>query len=181
MNQKSTTPRIYVASLSDYNAGRLHGRWIDANQSAEQIQDCISQMLAQSKEPHSEEWAIHDYEGFGSLRISESEDLKSIAEVALLLDKHGELFGRLVEHLGGLSELEYAKRHMDEGYYGSFRNLEEYVEQFIDDCYGDAVKGLPDFMRYHIDYARIGNDFEIGGDIFTIQFDGNVHVFSSNF
>jgi hypothetical protein len=25
-----TTPRIYVASLADYNAGRLHGSWLDA-------------------------------------------------------------------------------------------------------------------------------------------------------
>ena len=27
-------PRIYVASLPDYNAGRPHGRWIDAAQDA---------------------------------------------------------------------------------------------------------------------------------------------------
>ena len=31
------SPRIYVACLAAYNAGRLHGRWIDANQSAEDI------------------------------------------------------------------------------------------------------------------------------------------------
>ena len=30
-------PRIYVASLSDYNAGRLHGSWLDAAQSAEAL------------------------------------------------------------------------------------------------------------------------------------------------
>lgn len=34
----SDGPRIYVASLSDYNAGTLHGKWIDADQSAEDIQ-----------------------------------------------------------------------------------------------------------------------------------------------
>jgi hypothetical protein len=27
---KKRGPRIYVASLSDYNAGRLHGVWLEA-------------------------------------------------------------------------------------------------------------------------------------------------------
>ena len=29
------TPRIYVADLAAYNAGRLHGVWIDATQDVE--------------------------------------------------------------------------------------------------------------------------------------------------
>ena len=56
------SPRIYVASLSDYNAGRLHGRWIDATQSADTIREELSQMLAESQEPIAEEWAIHAYD-----------------------------------------------------------------------------------------------------------------------
>ena len=32
-----STPRIYVACLAAYNNGRLHGRWIDADQSVEDI------------------------------------------------------------------------------------------------------------------------------------------------
>jgi len=31
------TPRIYVACLAAYNAGKLHGEWIDADQDAEAI------------------------------------------------------------------------------------------------------------------------------------------------
>ena len=30
-------PRIYAASLSDYNNGRLHGAWIDSDQDREAI------------------------------------------------------------------------------------------------------------------------------------------------
>jgi len=55
----AATPRIYVASLADYNAGRLHGRWIDADRPAEAIREQIAQMLAESKAPVAEEWAIH--------------------------------------------------------------------------------------------------------------------------
>lgn len=36
-------PRIYVASLSDYNSGNLHGRWIDAAQDAGDLHTAISE------------------------------------------------------------------------------------------------------------------------------------------
>ena len=40
------TPRIYVACLAAYNAGRLHGEWIDADQDADVIHEEIQEMLA---------------------------------------------------------------------------------------------------------------------------------------
>lgn len=45
---RTDTPRIYVASLSDYNAGTLHGRWIDATQDADGIRADVEEMLAAS-------------------------------------------------------------------------------------------------------------------------------------
>ncbi len=90
------TPRIYVASLADYNSGRLHGRWIDAGQSAEAIREQIAEMLAESKEPIAEEWAIHDYEGFGDLGLSEWQDIDKVAEVAFLIGEHGPVFASLL-------------------------------------------------------------------------------------
>jgi len=58
-----------------YNNGKLHGRWIDATQGESAIRDEIQEMLSESPEPNAEEWAIHDYEGFGQIRLSESEDI----------------------------------------------------------------------------------------------------------
>ncbi len=63
-----TSPRIYVACLAAYNAGRLHGVWIEAEQSPEDIWSEVADMLAVSPEPCAEEWAIHDHEGFGALQ-----------------------------------------------------------------------------------------------------------------
>ncbi|MCX5644494.1 MAG: antirestriction protein ArdA [Phycisphaerae bacterium] len=94
------TPRTYVASLADYNAGHLHGRWIDADQPAETIREQIAQMLAESKEPIAEEWTIHDYENFGDLRLSEFEDIDRIAETAYLMTEHGSVFASLLAYLG---------------------------------------------------------------------------------
>ena len=81
LTRNENTPRIYVASLADYNAGRLHGRWIDADQSPDAIREQIGQMLAGSKEPIAEDWAIHDYESFGDLRLSEFEDVDQIVNI----------------------------------------------------------------------------------------------------
>lgn len=46
------SPRIYVASLSDYNNGVLHGAWIDAEQDAEDIAAEVAEMLRGSKYPN---------------------------------------------------------------------------------------------------------------------------------
>lgn len=72
--------RIYVASLADYNAGRLHGVNITIDgQDVEEIQEAVQAMLAESREPIAEEWAIHDYEGFGNYQVGEWEDFRTIA------------------------------------------------------------------------------------------------------
>jgi len=41
---------IYIADLAAYNAGRLRGRWIDANQSPEELGDEVKNMLLESPE-----------------------------------------------------------------------------------------------------------------------------------
>lgn len=58
-----TPPLIYVASLADYNNGRLHGVWIRADSDPEAIGLAIQAMLAASPEPRAEEWAVHASEG----------------------------------------------------------------------------------------------------------------------
>lgn len=176
---KEVTPRIYVASLADYNAGRLLGRWIDADQAAECIREQIAEMLAESRQLVAEEWAIHDYEGFGSLRLGEFEDLERVADAACVIAEHGPLFAALVNHFGGLEYNEQARQYLEDGYCGAFDSLADYAEQLIEDCYGSLLNDLPDFIRYHIDYERIGDDMELSGDIFTVELGGVVHVFHS--
>lgn len=175
-----TTPRIYVASLADYNAGHLLGRWVDANQSVERIREQISEVLRESAEPIAEEWAIHDYDNFGELRLSEFEDLECVAEVARLVDEHGPVFAALANHFGGMSNIADARRCMEEGYRGAFDSVAEYAEEFLTDCYADLLNKLPGFIRYRIDFQGIADDFEMGGDIFTFSCGGKVHVFDGH-
>ena len=177
---KSTVPRIYVASLADYNAGRLLGKWIDAAQPAENIHAEISAMLKTSPETIAEEWAIYEYEGFGTLRLGESESIENVAEVAELIEEHGLIFAELIANFGGPGGLEEAKRYMEDGYGGVYDRLEDFVANHVKDCYGDVLDDLPEFLRHHIDYDGIAHDMELGGDIFTIELDGQVHVFWGN-
>ena len=55
MSTTTISPRIYVACLASYNAGKLYGRWIDANQDADDIQSEVDAMLAASPAPDAEE------------------------------------------------------------------------------------------------------------------------------
>src|SRR5262245_53299918 len=101
--------RIYVASLADYNAGTLLGRWIDTDKGEEHIWDEIKSLLADSREPVAEEWAIHDCEGFGSLSLSEYADIATVARLSQLIQEHGPVFAELVGYLGGTDSIDEAE------------------------------------------------------------------------
>lgn len=188
------TPRIYVASLSDYNAGVLHGCWIDAAD-ADTIQEEVAAMLRESAHPNTtcdcpdcdgegcdecndtgevptaEEWAIHDSEGFGPLTISEHESFEDVAAYAAGIEEHGEAWAAYVDHQGGL---EYADGFEDD-YCGEYGSEQDYAEQLIDDCYNlDEMMGS---LAYYFDYEKFSHDLFIGDNYSIDAPGGNVWVF----
>jgi Antirestriction protein (ArdA) len=86
-HEPAAGPQIWVGSLSDYNNGVLHGTWLDAARAPEEIQADIQAMLeasplaAETGQP-AEEWGIFDYQGFGSFRLHEHEDLEVVSRIA---------------------------------------------------------------------------------------------------
>ncbi|GAA4104817.1 antirestriction protein ArdA [Streptomyces hundungensis] len=78
--------QIYAACLAAYNNGILHGEWIDATQDPDSIGHEIQLMLERSPIPGAEEFAIHDYDGFGGLDLGEYESLADLHAIALALD-----------------------------------------------------------------------------------------------
>jgi hypothetical protein len=72
--------RIYVSHLAAYNNGKLHGVWINACDDINEIWEQIKAMLNASPEGFAEEYAIHDYEGFGGYALSEHEDIEATHE-----------------------------------------------------------------------------------------------------
>ena len=170
---QSVTPRIYVADLSAYNSGVLHGAWIEAAQDPDDIHAEIQAMLAKSPEPIAEDWGLFDYEGFGSVRLSEYEDIAHVAEMADLIVKHGDLAAEVIAHTSTVDE---AREMLDEQYQGSFENIEDWAAQYLDDT--GALKDMPASLKYYFHYEMFARDCEINGEITSIETsDGQVHVF----
>lgn len=154
-------PKIYVACLAAYNNGYLHGEWIDANQEAWAIYDEIAKMLKASPIPEAEEWAIHDYEDFEGVRISEYAGIESVAEKAVFIVKHGKLGAELIAHFGELGE---ARDAINDRYHGTFSSLADYVQDITEEC-----TAIPDSLRFYIDWQAMARDWEMSGDLFTVQ------------
>jgi antirestriction protein len=125
------TPRIYAACLASYNNAQLHGEWIDCDQDSDDIMAEIKTMLSNSpmaKIQTCEEWAIHDYEGFEGIKISEHESIERVTELAAAIAEHGEAFAAYVEYYGSERIEDFEERYV--GCYKSKKDCaEEYYEE----------------------------------------------------
>lgn len=163
--------KIYVADLAAYNNGKLHGVWIDALAEPEDSHKQIAKMLSNSPEGFSEEYAIHDHEGFGEYQLSEYEGIESAHEIACFIAEHTEIGGELLSHFCG--DLDEARKAMDEQYAGLYVSLADYAKELTEDSID-----VPERIAAYVDYDRMGRDMTLSGDIFKIEkFFGEVHIF----
>lgn len=180
--EQAVTPKIYVASLSDYNDGRLFGRWIDADQTPEELYAVVKSMLEASPMPYAEEWGIFDYEGFGPLRIDEYEDFHTVSMLANGVAEHGEAFAHWVDLTGERDE--DTVTNFQSSYLGCFESIEAYAESLLEDLgYKDMIQPpLPEFLQPYvsIDIESLARDLELSGDVMTAEGGKGVYVFSSN-
>lgn len=176
--QPELEPRIYVASLSDYNAGRLHGDWIDAAQGPEAIHAAISAMLARSREPVAEEWAIHDYENFGPLRLGEWESIEHISALGLGIAEHGQAFAAWADLIGS-SEWDDLLGDFEDHYMGRWSSEVEYAENLLEDMGIDLQELGPEFLRPYIsvDLDAFARDLRQDDTFIRNPPDGWVYVF----
>jgi antirestriction protein len=166
--------RIYVACLASYNAGTLHGEWIDIEgKDYAEVMEEIQAILKASPEQDAEEWAIHDHEGFDGLDVSEYHDIQELVDYSEAITKSGhdpELISGVMDNLGiGVSE---AIEYISDNYCGQYDSLEDWAEGSLD----DMLSALPESLRGYFDYASYARDFELDGRIFTIENGRNVHV-----
>lgn len=162
------TPKIYVTSLSDYNAGILHGKWIELSfLDADDIQEEINKMLAESKQEDAEEWAIHGFEDMPN--IGEFENLKTIAEIAENIEKHGEAYLAAWNYYSNNDD---ALDAVTDRYHGEWASFEEYAEHFLEDCGG--LSEVPEHLQAYIDIEHYARDLEYG---YTVVESSNYTVF----
>ena len=164
------TPQIYVACLAAYNSGYIHGRWVDAMQGVDGIYEDINGMLADSPVEDAEEWALHDYSGFGSTRIEEYESIETVVNIAEFINGHGELGSTLL----GEYSIDDAQRFLDDHYHGSWDSEVDFAQSMFEECYSDAI---PDYLAGYFDHEAFSRDLFIN-DYFSVEAQGQTHVFS---
>lgn len=163
--------RIYVADLAAYNNGKLHGAWINACEELDDINAQINEMLSASPEGFSEEYAIHDYEGFGGYTLSEYAGVEATHEIACFVAEYLDFGGELLNHFGG--DLEEAKAAAEENYCGCYKSLADYAQELTED-----TMQIPESIAYYVDYERMGRDMDLSGDIFKIEAGyETIHIF----
>lgn len=181
---ESDRPQIWVGSLSDYNNGILYGEWLDAGREPDEIHADITRILAGSPtaaetgQP-AEEWAIFDFDNFGSARIHEHDQIELVSRIARGIDEHGLAFAAWADVCDD-------DRDMLDGfadaYLGHYDSVETYAEQLVGDLgYEQTLdQAIPDSMRSYVkvDTEGLARDMKLGGDIHVVAADdGGVWIF----
>ena len=169
-------PAIYVASLSDYNSGILHGCWISCCYGADHIQDEVNAMLAAS--PHkakygdpAEEWAIHDYSGFAGIELSEWEHFDHVCELAEALEEHGEAFAAYYSYNSSSDISDF-----QDAFCGIYDSELDYAYELADQL---IPHDAPDFLTRYFDYEAFARDLFCGEYHSVDVSGGSVAVFRS--
>ena len=147
----AATPRIYVACLASYNAGTMHGEWIDVDQDADEIQAEINTILKASPEPDAEEWAIHDYANM--IDLGENPNIAAIAMHGEKLAEHGGAWKAYVDWIG----LDYADSdNFEECYSGQWNSKQHFAEHLVDDL--GMLGECPENIQFYFDYEAFARD-----------------------
>lgn len=176
--KNEVTPQVYVACLAAYNNGVLHGRWIDANQSASDIHAEIAAMLKESPERLAEEWAVHDYEGFGEIHLSEWPDIERVSELARLINDHGDALTVWYEaqDAQNFAVTDLAEKFQEQ-WSGEHDSERAFAEDFLEST--GQLDSIPEWARNYFDFESYARDLRVSGDYSFVRHEGQVYVFSN--
>lgn len=177
--------RIYVSSLLDYTCGTLHGAWfdlegLDAVSLGAEIQLMLDESPCQAwGYGLAEEFAIHDYEGFGGFKFGEYASLEFVVRLYELVEEHGVPFAVYVENfvttgVNTADELDDAESEFTDAWIGH-TSAEDYAEDIINECYD-----IPEAIRPYVDVEKFARDMVIGGDIAEFYESGEFYLFHNN-
>jgi len=177
---KDETPRIYVACLASYNAGIMHGRWIDCDQGLEHIEQEVAAMLKESKQEFSEEWAIHDHQFLGN--ISECTSFETCANIGDAVSRadDADAFLAWLDNINTI-DMESLDGDMmlssfEDQYHGKHDRPEDFAYDLYIDQYHENELGP---LANHIDWESVWNDLRCGGDYYAMRTDGGYFIFSN--
>lgn len=169
---ETTTPAAWIGCLACYNNGHLRGKWITAQQAAEEMLENvtyggqaeeITEQLPQDLEITTtrcrkcggDEFDVFDTEHLPT-KMTAAEFYKHASTLADL-DDAGDL-ERITALAGflGMETLDELITYDEEHYAGQWDTFQDYAEQYLDDI-GDLAK-LPEGLAYYFDYEAYARD-----------------------
>ena len=164
--------KIYVACLSSYNLGVLHGSWIEPKTDKDELEAQIAEVLKSSPDPDAEEYAIHDYDNFPNL--GEYPDLDKVIEVVEAIKLHGV---KAVEGFIGHFSIEDLE-HFEDAFHGTYDSFKEFAQDYAD----DTIEGLADnnsTLANYFNYDSFERDLSF--DYIECKADNyKVHIFNKS-
>lgn len=164
--------RFYVADLAAYNAGRLHGVWVDASTDTDEMSAAIAEMLNKSPVKFAEEWAVHDYEDMPNL--GEYPGLEKIAVYAALAEVADDrnipanVLIAAMSDRGILpkdvdSALSEAEDFASDCYIGTYESWKDFAEELAYETHD--MKEVPEWVINHIDWESVARDYQCSGEV----------------
>lgn len=171
--QNNANIQIYIACLTAYNNGFLHGEWVDVSQGIDHVRERIKFILLDSPMNEEgdpcEEWAIHDFEGFGNYKVNEYHDLEELCQVAEFLkeceekDFPSDVASWLIDDFG----INGAIEKMEDDFIGEFDSATDFAYHYVDETglLSDACKTI----SMYFDYEAFGRDLDMNGEVMSFR------------
>lgn len=199
MTTSIITPKIYVSVLADYNNGRMHGSWIDCDQSVEAVWQEIHHLYITSSDPNVNATVCQDC---GHIKLyehnicndcgSENTRLVPSAEEYAIHDHEGfapfnvseyssiEEVVRMAEILNNDNDpdhvaLDFLVNHLNYDLDDIESKLDDVCiftgsrSDYAEELTAECGREVPDWLSYYIDYDAMGRDMEINGEIVEIS------------
>lgn len=172
-------PRIHVVELDSAERGTQHGRWIDANQSPEDLDDDIAAMSDSARTVDAADWSIDDSEDFGGIDLTTVTDTSLISQLARGVVEHGHAFAAWNRLIAPDRE---QINHFEQVYVGTYATREAWARSLADQLgWHRVIDGAitdPLLRPYVVlDYTAIVQDSHQHWHLVTGA-DGKVHVFA---
>jgi len=166
--------RIYVACLASYNAGRLHGAWIDVDTDKDAMAAKVDAMLKASPMPNAEEFAIHDYDEFPNMGEYPSLDaIAATAELVELAEDNGidaSDFARIADNWHGNAD---DIRNAFDCFCGVHDSFDEYADEIADEFL--SQHSVAESVAMYFDYQAYARD--LAHDYTTVDLSHGVAIF----
>ncbi|GAB3428459.1 antirestriction protein ArdA [Flindersiella endophytica] len=174
-------PRIYAASVHDFNFGIQHGVWLDADQPPEELLAGIETMLRTSPIARefglaTDEWEIHGHSGFAGLEVGPDHSLSDVSRLARGLVAHGEAYAHWAASTGLDNAVQLNR--FGQAYVGRWESLDAFVDHVLDDLGAPTyIANAPESYRRHLRLDRQALAAELESQLHIARGGDGVYVF----